>query len=104
MLPEKLVQLWVGRHYAAVSLSPVLELARFARASVVGPLAARIRRRAANVQLAPVVIVWRSLPLLALLVPASGRQDHVVPAEVDGFLGPKPGVVHHREEGNQPRA
>src|SRR5215469_15091852 len=45
-------QFGMGGHDAAVSLGPVLELSRLALAAIVGPLAARVGRRAANVRLA----------------------------------------------------
>jgi integrase len=45
----------MSRHHAAVSLCPVFELPPFSRAPVISPLAARIRRRSAKMQLAPVL-------------------------------------------------
>jgi hypothetical protein len=45
---QKPRQLRVGGHDAAVSLGPVLELSHLAHAAIVGPLAARIGRRAAK--------------------------------------------------------
>ena len=84
----------MGGHDAAVSLGPMLELPHLALAAIVGPLPARVGRRAANVKLTPVVIA----------VSIMRRQDHIVPAEVDRFLGTEPGVVHHREQGDQPRS
>src|SRR5262245_41800585 len=57
MLAQKPRQLGMGGHDTAVSLGTVLELPRLAHAAIVGPLAARVGRRAADVQLAPVVIV-----------------------------------------------
>src|SRR5258705_13420018 len=94
----------MSRHHAAVSLCPVLELPPFSRAPVISPLAACIRRRSAKMQLAPVLSLWRTLPFLTVLVPRLRRKDHVVLVEVDGFLGTESRVVHHREEGDEPRS
>ena len=71
-----------------------VSVSHLAHAAIVGPLAARVGRRAANVEFAPVVIIASIMR----------RQDHIVPAEVDCFLGTEPGVVHDCEEGDQPRS
>jgi hypothetical protein len=94
MLVQKPRQLGMGGHNAAVSLGPVLELPSLPRTPVVRPLAARVGRRAAEVQLAPILIVGS----------APRRQDHVLRSEVDRFLGAEPRVVQRREEGDEPRA
>jgi len=86
MLTKQPGQLRVGQHDAAIALGPVLQLSSFPRAPIVGPLAARIRRCAANVQLAPVLVVKRVEPLPAVLIPNLWRQDQVVRREVDRFL------------------
>jgi len=96
-------QLGMGGHDPSVSLGPVLELPPLPRAAVVSPFAARIRGSAVEVQLAPVLVIQPVLLLLAALVPHLRRQDDVVGAQVDGFLGTEPGVVHDREEGDEPR-
>src|SRR5690348_6183072 len=80
-------------HDTAVTLGPVLELPPLSWTAVVGPLTARIGRCAAYVQFALVVICGS----------ARRRQDHVVGHEIDSFLGTEPGVVHDREEGDEPR-
>ena len=80
VIPEEPGQFRMGGHDAAVSLGPMLELSYLAHAAIVGPLAARVGRDAADVELVPVVIV----------VVIMRRQDHIVPAEVDRFLGGSP--------------
>jgi hypothetical protein len=95
-------QFGVSGHDAGVALGPVLELPPLPQASVVGPFAARIWGGGAEVQFAPVLVLGWVLPLLVFGVPYPGREDQVVGAEVDGFLGAEPGVVHHREERDQP--
>ena len=71
MIPEQPGQLGMGRHDAAVALGPMLELSSLPRAPVVGPLPARIGRCAADVQLAPVLVLGRVGALLVVLVPMS---------------------------------
>jgi hypothetical protein len=82
----------MGRHDPSVTLGSVLQLPPLPRAPVISPLAARIGRCGAQMQLAPVAIVGRVLPQVAFGVPYPRRQDDVVGAEVDGFLGTQPGV------------
>jgi hypothetical protein len=94
VIPQQPRQLGMDRYDAAVSFSPMLELPSLPRAAVVGPLAARIGRCAADVQLTPVFIVGS----------VRQRKNHVVRLKIDRFLGTEPGVVHHREERDQPRS
>src|SRR5215470_13195992 len=75
----------MGGHDAGVSLGPVLELPAFPRAAVVGPFATRIRGSTTEVQLAPVLVIRRVLPLMAFGVPSAGWQEHVVGAQIGGF-------------------
>jgi hypothetical protein len=77
VLAEQPGQFRVGRNDANVALGPVLELPAFPRAVVIGPLAAGVWCRTAQVQLTPVLVVGRVLPLLA------GAAVAVLPA---GFL------------------
>src|SRR5215470_8994551 len=92
----------MGGHDAGVSLGPVLELPAFPRAAVVGPFATRVRGSTTEVQLAPILVIRRVLPLMAFGVPSAGWQEHVVGAQIGGLFGTEPGVVHDREEGNEP--
>src|SRR5580693_7176709 len=87
----------MGRHYATVALRTVLELPVLAGTPVIGPLAAGVGCRMAQVQLAPLVIV-------VCVLPNSGRKDDVIGMEIDRFLRPEPGVVHDREESDEHRS
>ena len=84
----------MDRHDPAVTLGTVLELSALALTSVIGPVPACVGRSSAQVQLAPLVVMcmlWRLR-----------REEDIVRAEIDGFFRAQRGVVHHREECDQP--
>ncbi len=72
-----------------------------AAAAVVGPFAAYLGRGRAETQFSPVV--GRLLPLARDGIPRERREDEVVRAEIDGFLGPECRIVDDGEECDQSR-
>ena len=102
MVAEQPGQFGVGRHDAGVALGPVLELP---------PLSRDCRRRSTRCLRRGLRCAGAARPspgrpaapaTAGCPRPRSGREDQIVLAEVDGFLGTEPGVVHDREEGDEP--